>query len=59
MPDDKNIRGPHDSGRIDVNDPVEVRNWTKALGVSAVELKEAVEKVGTSAKAVKKYLNVN
>ncbi len=59
MPDNKNIREPHDSGRIDINDPNEVSNWTKALGVSEAELKKAVNKVGTSAEAVKKYLKSN
>lgn len=59
MPDDKKIKGPHDSKRIDIYDPNEVSNWTKALGVSAAELKKAVNKVGTSAEAVKEYLKSN
>lgn len=59
MPDDKKIKRPLDSKRIDINDPNEVSNWTKAFGVSAAELKTAVEKVGDSAEAVRKHLNRN
>lgn len=56
MPDNKDITSPHDNKRIDVDDPSEVRNWCSALGCSEEELNDAVEAVGTSAKAVKKYL---
>ncbi len=56
MPDNKNIRHPHDGKRIDVNDPSEVAYWCKSLGVSKEELKATVEAVGDSAKAVKEYL---
>ena len=56
MSDDKKSRGAPDNKRIDVNDPDEVRNWTKSLGVTAEQLKEAVAKAGTSAEAVRKQL---
>jgi len=58
MADDKTIRHPQDGDRIDINDPQEVRNWCKALGVTEEELKNAVEEVGTYAKKVKEYLGI-
>jgi hypothetical protein len=57
MPDNKKITHPLDAKRIDINDPTEVRNWTKALGVTEAKLREAVRAVGTSSAAVRKYLN--
>ncbi len=56
MPDDKNIRHPHDGKRIDLNDQNEVRNWCKIFGVTEEKLKQAVRAVGDSAKAVREYL---
>lgn len=56
MPDDKTKKHPHDGKRIDINDPAEVRNWTKIFGVSKPKLEEAVKEVGTSSKAVRKQL---
>lgn len=56
MPDNKTKIGPQDSSRINVNEEHEVKYWTKALGVTKEELSKAVEKVGTSADAVKKLL---
>ena len=56
MPDNKNIRHPHDGKRIDVNDPYEVRNWCKIFNISEQKLKDAVNKVGTSSTAVRKFL---
>jgi len=56
MTDDKKSRNSPDNKRIDVNDPNEVRNWTKSLGVTAEQLKDAVKKAGTSADAVRAHL---
>lgn len=56
MADDKTKRGPPDSKRINVNEPYEVRYWTKTLGVSAIQLKNAVKSAGVSVPAVKKHL---
>jgi len=56
MPDDKTIRQPHDKQRIDIDDPYEVRNWCNSIGCTADQLERAVDKVGTSAEDVKKYL---
>ena len=56
MPDDKNERGSPDSKRININEPHEVQYWTKQLGVSEQRLRETVDKVGTSAEAVRKAI---
>ncbi len=56
MADDLRNRGPADRARIKVHESHEVKYWTKALGVSEEKLKEAVEKVGVMADAVKRQL---
>jgi hypothetical protein len=56
MSDDKTNRGNPDRSRIDINDPDEVRNWTKSLGVSKEELQRAVEAVGPVATRVRQHL---
>jgi|GEM_PF-1829432 len=57
MPDNKDITHPLDAKRIDINDPAEVRNWCKSFNNCTEEqLKKAVEAVGTSGAAVRKYL---
>jgi hypothetical protein len=59
MPDNLNFRNAPDASRINVNESHEVRYWTQALGCSAEELRDAVSKVGTSAQAVRNYINGN
>jgi len=59
MSHDKTKRGTPDRHRIDINDPDEVRNWTKSLGVTKEELQRAVEAVGTTAGKVYDYLGRN
>jgi hypothetical protein len=56
MSDDKSNRGTPDRDRIDMNDPDEIRNWTKSLGVSKEQLEQAVKAVGSHASKVKDYL---
>ena len=56
MPDDTTNRGSADRARININENHEVTYWTKALGVSAEELRKAVEAVGPMADAVRKHL---
>jgi hypothetical protein len=56
MSDDKAKRGSPDRDRIDMNDPDEVRNWTKSLGVSREQLEEAVRAVGSTAAKVREHL---
>jgi len=57
MADDRTKKGPADSSRINVNEDYEIAYWTDALGCTKDQLKKAVEAVGTSAKAVREYLN--
>ena len=56
MSDDKSKRGNPDRSRIDINDPDEVRNWTKSLGVSKEELERAVKAAGPLADKVRAHL---
>ena len=55
MSDDKGNRGNPDRSRIDINDPDEVRNWTKSLGVSREEVEQAVAAAGSQADKVREY----
>jgi hypothetical protein len=54
--DDLKNRGPQDRSRISLSEDWEVKWWTKTLGVSVIQLKEAVAKVGNSADKVKEHL---
>lgn len=56
MSDDKTNRGPQDRSRIALGEDYEVRYWSEKFGVSAEELRAAVEAVGNSAEAVEKHL---
>lgn len=56
MADDPNIRGPQDRSRINTNQEHEVRYWTKELGVSEEQLRQAVQRVGSSADKVREHL---
>jgi hypothetical protein len=56
MDSTKNVGSP-DRDRINVNEDYELQYWTEKFGVSTDRLKEAVETVGTSVKAVQEYLN--
>jgi hypothetical protein len=55
--DSKDKVGSPDRDRINVHENYEVEYWTNELGVSAERLREAVKEAGTSAKAVREYLN--
>ncbi len=56
MSDDKSKSGSPDRDRINVNEDYELQYWTKALGVSAERLREAVKAVGPTAAAVREHL---
>lgn len=56
MPDDRSKPGGQDRRRINVNEDYEVRDWSKKFGVSAEQLKAAVEAVGTDPQDVEKQL---
>ena len=59
MPDDKTKRGPQDRSRINVNEDYELRYWTGKFQVSEQELRDAVNRAGTSAAAVERLLKKN
>jgi len=46
----------HDRNFIHLNEHYEVRDWTNSLGVTEMELREAVAAVGNSADKVREYL---
>ena len=48
--------GPVDRSRINMNEPFEVRYWSKELGVSASQLKAVVKKVGEDTNAIREEL---
>jgi len=56
MPDDFTNRGTADRSKIAMHEEHEVKYWTKHLGVSRDELRKTVDKVGSSAAAVRKEL---
>jgi hypothetical protein len=56
MSDNKSKAAKQDRERINVNEDYELRGWSKKFGVSSEELKKAVQKVGSSAVAVRKHL---
>jgi hypothetical protein len=56
MSDDKANPGNPDRQRIDINDPNELRSWSKSMGVTPEELKSAVKQVGPVATKVREYL---
>lgn len=56
MSDNLEQRGPQDRSRINVNEPWELRYWTKELGLSEDELRDAVKTAGVSVDAVRRHL---
>lgn len=56
MADDKSKRAPRDASRISLEEDYEVKYWTKALGISRQQLAEIVQRVGSSADAVRREL---
>ncbi|QHB70658.1 DUF3606 domain-containing protein [Stenotrophomonas sp. 364] len=56
MSDEKKKTGTPDRDRINVNEDYEVQYWTKALGITAAQLKEAVKAVGPTSAAVRNHL---
>lgn len=54
--DNTSKTGTPDSKTINLNEDYEVTYWTKEFNVSQDELKNAVDAVGKSVDAVRKYL---
>lgn len=46
-----------DRSKIDLQQPHEVKHWTRLLGATREELRMTIEKVGSSAAAVRKELS--
>jgi hypothetical protein len=57
MSDDLSKRRPQDANKISTTEDYEVRDWSKRLGCSPTELKDAVKEVGHSADKVRDYLS--
>jgi Protein of unknown function (DUF3606) len=47
-----------DRSKINMNEPTEVKYWIKELGVDKQQLQILVERVGNSARAVRKELGL-
>jgi Protein of unknown function (DUF3606) len=56
--DNLSKKGQPDRSKINMHEEYEVKYWTHELGVSKERLRQAVEKVGNSAAAVRKELGV-
>ena len=52
-------RSQPDRSKINMNEAIEIKYWSKALGVDRKLLRKAVDKVGNSAAAVRKELAVD
>ena len=56
MADDKSKTPPQDASHVNVHEKNEVEYWSKRFGVTPERFKEAVQKAGTSVKAVEAEL---
>lgn len=60
MPDDKTDRGAPDRSRIRLDEPRDVRYWTRELGVSEEQLRGALAAAGTtSATRIREFLRTS
>ena len=57
MSDNKLKRGQPDRSKTNMSEDYEVKYWTKELGVTREVLRQALDKVGNSAAAVRKQLD--
>ncbi|MGJ7493072.1 DUF3606 domain-containing protein [Variovorax sp. ZT4R33] len=58
MAKDFEARSPRDTGWINLDEPREVRYWTRALAVTETRLRAAVGAAGDSTQAVCRYLGI-
>jgi len=56
MSDDTTKRGSQDRSRINLREKYEIEYWKNKFGVSEEELRDAVQRVGSSASAVESEL---
>lgn len=59
MRQESHEREREDAGRINANDPREIRYWTDELGVDERTLRAAVEQVGPFAAVIRRHLRSN
>lgn len=55
--DDKSKTGKADDSRINIEESYEMQYWSKKLGVTREELKQAVETAGPLVENVRNYLS--
>ncbi len=53
---DASLQGPTDPARIDVHSNAEMRHWVRELGRPAVQIKQAVNAVGSLVADVRSFL---
>ena len=56
MADDPALTRPQDAHRVNLNEEYELRYWTHKFGVTAEQLREAVQQVGPMAEDVADFL---
>ncbi|AXA84456.1 DUF3606 domain-containing protein [Lysobacter oculi] len=56
MSDNKSKSGSPDRDRINLREDYEVQYWTKELGISEKELRDVIQAVGNTSKAVREHL---
>ncbi len=56
MTDNRNLRGPADRSRVNINEDYEVKYWTSKWSVTEQQLSDAVRRVGPMARDVAAHL---
>ena len=56
MADDKNLRDGRDRSRVAGNEDYEIQHIAERLGVSAEEVRRAIQQVGSNREKVEEYL---
>ena len=56
MSDNKSKTGSPDRDRINLSEDYEVQYWTKELGISEKELRDVIQAVGNTSKAVREHV---
>lgn len=56
MSDNKSKTGSPDRDRINLSEDYEVQYWTKELGISEKELRDVIQAVGNTSRAVREHL---
>lgn len=56
MADDPKIGGPQDRSRVNTAQDYEVRYWAQEFGVKEEQIRQAVQRVGSSADKVREHL---